>query len=362
MSFELITLDANGQRYSEWKSVEVVAAYTLGAVEFAIETTEVTEALESPFAKWKFPPRTQVDLRANGDLLVSGRIVEYQPRGFPNNHQVICTGAGESTVLINSSPFHPTGFFEGKTLLQIAQTLAGPFGIAVKLAGLAAEVASQPIPVFGIRRGSTVWGELVRLAQEHGVTIYGDPEGGIEIIRGTVDMHAGAIVQGGAAGTIPIKAMSAVLADQFPQELRTVGQSALGTQDANREPEGIATNPKADRYSLFETVNPEESDPAKLQQQADWLMLRAIGESAEATVTVPTFRDTAGKLWRAGNSVFLHAGWLKLSQMMAIKQVTFRQDSIGGTVAELQLVDPRALGAEGIGDSDSGSEYDLYPD
>jgi prophage tail gpP-like protein len=362
MSFETITLQAGGREFNSWKSVEVVSSVDRDATVFTIETVEVAAPLQSPFEIFNFRPRTQVRLLADGDLLCAGRVFEYLPLGFPGAHTVRCSAGGFSRQLTRSSPDHPTGFFENQTLLQIAQTLAAPFGVTIEAIGLGAVAANQLIPVFQIRRGSTVWAEIVRLAQQHGVTLYGNPEGGLDIIRGTIDLHAGAIVQGGGPGMIPIESMSGLLRDEAFAKVIALGQSAFGTDEASLEPEGVAVNGKIEPYCVFECVNPEESSPVRLQAQADWLMARSIGESAQAVITVPTFRDIAGKLWRAGNSVFLHSGWLKISQIMAITEVRFQQDSDGGTRTQLTLKDPRAVGGEAPGESDTGPEYDLYPD
>src|SRR5436305_7913565 len=126
MSTELITMDANGQRYSQWKSIQVVQGGGRAVTEFAIETTEVTAPLESPFAKWNFPPNTAVELRAHrrggqakdaGDLLCRGIIDEYAPSGYPQNHNVRVTGTTPSVDIVDSSPDHPTGTFEDQNML-----------------------------------------------------------------------------------------------------------------------------------------------------------------------------------------------------------------------------------------------------
>lgn len=348
MAFESVRVIAGGTAFAGWTSVRVTAEKG-GHRSFSITASEVSKDWSrSPFDVWNFPPGTPVTVMAGGDVLVTGYVDRYMPSGSADDHRVELQGTGKSADYAVSSWVHPTGRFEDKTALQIAQEL-DKFGIGIFAKGI--RQALLPIPWFQLRVGSTPWAEMMRLLRQQNLTMTGQADGSLAIEGGASGRHSGGLIQGHN-----IKEMSAVLsAATLASEYKVVGQSAAGTKDEHIRPEGTAQDGTLGRFRRRTLVDLAETSPGRAAKRARWERLRARGLSAQAQIVAPGWRDEGGRLWEVGDLVFVQSGWLKLSQDMAIQTVEFIQDN-DGTVSRLELVDPQAYGDAG-GRSGSGEVW-----
>lgn len=334
MAFENVQIVAGGRVFEGWESVRVTLGRGDTVPEFEVAVAETGGA--SPFDTWPLLPGTPVTVHAGGSLLITGYVTEYAPSASAQEHSVRVSGASRSVDIVDSSPFHPTGTFENRTLLEIASELASPFGVAVRASAGAAGL----VDLFQIRRGSTVWAELIRLAQGHGMTLTGLPDGSVEIGRAPAGRHAGQLRQG-----LNIERMSARMTDRYRfSRTDVIGQSADGDDEQNLQPLGIAIDPGIRRFRYKETSDQAATTPARAQTEAEWLKRRAFAFSVRAEIVTPAWRDSSGSLWRAGALVFVDAPWLHIAQDMMIDEITFTQDDRSGTLAALSLVDPGADG------------------
>lgn len=356
MAYETIHMSAGGKDFTGWTAVSVTAEMGTVPRTFDIQVTEIGPFGISPFSIWHFPPSTPVSLTANGDLLLTGHVDDYAPAGDAESHTVTIRGRGYGGGYVKNSVFHPTGQWENKTILQIAQDMGKPFGVTVKVAASAAAAAAELIPWFQIRRGSSPFVELMRLLPQRGVTLTENEQGQVVLTRAEAQTHSGGLIQGRN-----ILRMAAVLSDagRFEKYIVT-GQESIGTEDENHEVEGEAGGPPAgSNFTFNEVIDMSETNKARAQAHAEWRKLRAAGLSRSADITVPGFRDDGGKLWTPGWNVFVMAPWLKIEQAMMIKTATFVQNDQEGTVTNLSLVDPRAFGGKS-GQIGSGEDWGVF--
>jgi prophage tail gpP-like protein len=339
MSFELIEIVAEGMRYAGWKSVSVRAALNEAARSFDVEVSEVGEDWgTSPFATWRFPPNTPVEVLASGNLLVSGYVDDYSPSGDAMSHDIRIAGRGRGADFVDCSCVHPTGRFEEATVEEIAQGLDA-FGVGIRM-----EVEpGPPVPWFQVRQGSSPHSEMMRLLAQRQLTMKGAADGSIVITRAGEKRHGGGLIQGEN-----ILSMSATLSarDRFSEYI-VKGQSAVGTSaKRDLQVEARAIDPTVPRYRPKVLVDQADTDRTRAETRANWERKRASGHSAKADITVPGFRDRDGTLWEPGQLVFVLAGWLKIHAEMLIEAVEFSQDDRGGTTSRLTLIDPRTYAEE----------------
>lgn len=354
MAFERIAMTANDREFEGWTSVEVVAEWGAATRTFNIQVTEVGGFGNGGYTKWHFPPSTPVTLLATGSLMLTGSVDMYNPHISATDHTVTITGRGEGKGIVDCSVKHATGQFENKTVLQIAQELAAPFGVTIAAAASAASAAAAVIPWFQVQRGATVWSQIMRLLPQRGATLTGQDDGSVAIMRCEAIEHAGGLIEG---ENIIDAAAEWDDSGRF-EDYEVTGQSSIGTEDENFEVSGEASGAPMEQYRYTETIDQAETDAGRAREHATWQMLRAAGLCRQASITVPGFRDGAGKLWVPGQTVFTFSPSLKLEQPMMIKSAAFIQNAEEGTVTHLTLVDPRTGGGSG-GDYDGGG-WDVF--
>ena len=354
MAYEKITMAAGGREFEGWTSVSVVAEWGAATRTFEIVVTEIGGFANGGVTKWHFPPSTPVSLYANGSLLLTGSVDKYNPQIGPQEHTVTIRGRGTGMGIVDCSVKHPTGQFENKTILQIAQELSGPFGVTISALSSAADVAARVVPWFQVQRGATVWSQIMRLLPQIGATLTGQADGSVAIMRCEPKEHPGGLTEGEN-----ILQASADWDDSGRfEDYEVTGQSSIGTEDENFEVSGEASGASMGQYRYTETIDQAETDAGRAREHATWQMLRAAGLCRQAEITVPGFRDGAGALWEPGQTVFTFSPSLKLEQPMMIKTANFVQSSEEGTVTHLTLVDPRTGGGAG-GDYDGGG-WDVF--
>jgi prophage tail gpP-like protein len=348
MAIEQVVVMAGGTAYSGWLSVAITAQWSKSHRSFDIQVTEVGGFGGSIMDSWPLLPGTPVTVLASGSLLIKGFVVDYAPQGDANSHTVTIRGEGDSRGYADCSCYHPTGQFEQKSILKIAQDLGGPFGVKVSAAQSAAREAAEIVPWFQIRRGSSPWAEMMRLLPQRGMVMCGQADGSIALMRCEKQVHAGGLIQG-----VNIQSMSALWRDkELYDKYGVTGQASTGVEDDDLQVDGEADGPGSlGQWRYAERVDQAETDKGRAKTHAKWWSLRAAGFSRQAEIVVPGFRDEGGRLWEPGWKVAVVAPWLKLEQHMMIEKVVFVQNSSEGTISRLSLVDPRAGGDSGGGGS-----------
>src|SRR5262249_26523163 len=141
-------------------------------------------------------------------------------------------------------------------------------------------------------------------------------------------------------------------------EYHVFGQSSIGTAKEQMQTYARAFDPGVSRPRPKVIVQPSEVDSQRAQLRADWEAARAAGLSTRATITVPGFRDDSGEFWEPAKPVYVYSPFLKIDQEMVIEKVTLRQNE-SGTLATLDVVDPRTYGGDPSAVSNSDGLYNL---
>lgn len=302
-----------------------------------------------------FKPGREVSVRASGDTLVRGYIDTYAPEFGPDYHRAVVSGRSKAKDAIESSAVHKTGEWKKKTIKEIGEDLLKPFKI-----GLQSDLQSQPIPVWRLAPGATVFEELEALARQEGALIVGLPDGGLKLTRADkFGMHGGALQEG-----VNIINASAQISERGKHD-RVIarGQKRMGSGESSHRLEYVSRDKTVERHRPLIVLAEGETDSDRLKQRAKWQAQRANGWATTATLKVRGWRDDDGVLWDPEKLVFVEAPRLKISQVMAIRHVRFLQNDSEGTTATMSLVDPQALGGkDGKGKSNDAWGVDIGDD
>jgi prophage tail gpP-like protein len=344
VAFEDVEVIAGGQSFKGWTQVTILAGLQMQCPTAVIQATEVPDSDTFPaasyFEKWHFPPFTGVQVMASGTIIITGYVNTYGPRmARGGQHSVELMIRGNQMNAVDSSAYHPTGEWVQTPPEQIISELASRVGVETVTLGSTGGVQN----IFRLQKGETIVNEALRLLQPRMATLYGDPYGKLNIIPYgyAFGAQAGILAQG-----VNIEEMSATLsADQRFDEYYVLIQSPVGTDDESLDSEGHASDPAVPLPRTKIINNLLDGKQADAQRRAEWQAARSFGFSCQADITVPGWRDQAGKVWRPGFMVFVYAPALKLDQNMLIEVCTFRQDQTG-TFTDLHLVHPAAYGMD----------------
>lgn len=365
MSYENVSIIANGVEYHEWESITVTHDYGYPVVYIEMQTTEVIDrAWEiSPFVKWSFPPGTLIQIYANGAHMATGIVQEYYPSATPTGHRVrIVAHSQMSSGVFNSyHTFAQIGTFYNMPLPQVLRQLwsnALPGGSQAPL--VIDEALNRYIVGYHqVRPGASPYQETGRLAPMWNVWLRGlRQSGGLHFHDGSgkstdaVPHSGGYLIQGHN-----IISMSGQL-KAYPRVQRTEaqGQTITGTEQDDLQPSGIAVDDSAISGSYRLHMAQGQIKPTNLQLFANYMRQQTFFLSVNARIQVPGWRVhmldkddliPIASFWDTGELVRVYSRYLKIDCDMFVMKLEFHQDSRAGTTTTLTVTDPRAVATIG---------------
>lgn len=334
---EDVTIKADGKPFPWWTVISV----TYGAEQAArlATLTVVDPGVAVRGADWPLMPDVSVEISASGDLLLTGYARDFDPTHDDETWSGTIGIVSRAIDAVEASAVHPTGIANDMTLLEIAQTF-DDVGVGWESDDdLPVEPWHQLIP------GESNWESVERRARSSGVLIYDDPRGRLHLATKPPGRHAGGLKLG-----VNIRRGTGHLTSAGRYSLvKGRGQATRGTGAGALRVEAEAQDAGVPRYRSRILIHEGETTSERLKRRVDWEVRRAAGRSRRATIPVAGWRDEGGTLWTSHWLVHLDNPRIFLKQDMAISSVTLTQDTNDGsegTMAILELVDPRALGGE----------------
>jgi len=349
MSGEIVTVEVGGARYTAWKSVCVRAA-----VKEACRGATLTIAAEAGAAAThrKFELFKPLKIFAGDDPVLDGYIDGRLPHMTATEALITIRIRAKGQDAVDCSAVHKTHEIRNKTPLGIAQEL-DQFGI-----GFSSEADLQPIPLFRVTKGETVFRAVKRACRDQGLTLSGKADGGIELWNAKKGMkrHARGLVEG-----VNMKVIAAEHNGcNRHSHVHVHGQSHAGHGPQALQIEGLAQDSTVPRYRPLVMVHDGETDKTRAGAKAKGRRDRGAGNGLSATITTPSWRDDGGVLWTPGYRVWVESEFADVTQDMLLESVDFAQDGDGGgTCAQLRLVDPRAHGGDKGKQNKSGSGWSM---
>lgn len=342
MTTERVSVHAGGSIYSGWTEISIQYAATQAARAATLTTADARETLGGG---WPLVPGTDVEIYAGGSLLVRGFVETFAPEVSDTSHSATVTIISTSKDMVESAATHPTGEIRNKRVVEIAREIDPTKTDWTGTAG-------EPIALFRVRPGETVHEAVERAARGQGVLLVGRETGGVEVVEGIRGHHAGVIREGTTSGYT--RGSSRLSLEGRHSEIKVRGQAGGIFGDRGQVPEGIATVPLP-RARPKIVILEGEAASGRLKKRAEWEARQEAGVATTASLELPRWRDDDGRIFEPAYTIEVSAPDLRLSGAMAIRSVTLRQGP-SGTLASLELVDPRGLGGEG-GVGSPGARY-----
>ena len=348
MPGDALTLSIGGQKLTGWQEVSVRRGVEQVPSAFTLKVTE------------RFPGAGQIDVQPfqrctvaiGQDLVITGYVDRCSASLSARGHEVTVSGRSLVEDLVDCSAILPNMQVSATSLSQLAQDLAKPFGIQVF------EPDGEPepitggdgsIPPFAIALGETPFEIIERVARWKRLLVHDDPQGRLVLAKLGTQAMASGVAQGVNVEAAQVtfagdQRFSVYLPALFSSEaLYNLGQGgAAGNRFPPVQDAGVP------RYRPRFVVSEQTMDLQELATaRAKWEMARRYGRSQAATVTVDSWRDSAGTLWTPNRLCPVDLPALKVtSQRWLIASATYQLGLDGGTRAQLVLMPPEAFQPE----------------
>lgn len=331
MGEEIFTIEVRGTPYTAFKSIVVSSAIDEAAGKF-----EATIAAEyGPHAtKAIFGGAPAVTVRATGDLLLTGYVDRYRPSLGSNTISI--SGRSKSQDAIDCSASHKTGRIEKKDPVEIAREVAGGINVEFET-----DQKLDKVEAYQLTPGETLFRTVEKLTRRQGCTITSTPEGKAKVTKAGTKRHAGALIEG-----VNIKVGDADHDMTNRHSDYTIrGQRAEGHGPGALEIEAKTKDSGVKRHRPVIIIAQDDINEKDAKSRVKNRRDRAAGEALTATVTTQGIRDEAGQIWTQGYLVWTESPFLGIAQDMLVKSVSLSQGD-EGTLARLDLCDPRAFGGK----------------
>lgn len=334
-----LTITVGGKDITGWQTIEV----TLRAEGFP-NSFAISMSAKDPIPEIA---RAGADcvVKLGADKVVTGFVDRDRPGGSPTAHSIELIGRGKTQDLVDCSAEWPIGQLIGGNALTIAQTVAKPYGLTVKLAEGAA--TGDEVPKWNLNFGETGAEIIQRVARNAGLLAYEDADGALLLAAAGTRKAASGIVFGenveqwSAENSMDARFSEIVCCGASMNVLMELG----GDDFYHKQPD-----PNVKRHRLFYMVVEQVADDPRAFtiKKAKWEVARRAGRSAMVRATIDSWRDKAGKLWAPNTLVPVEVPGNRGGDELCVSEVTFRRSNEAGTTAELMLMPKEAFTPEPI--------------
>jgi len=340
-----VVLFIKGQKYTGWQTVQITknlqavsAGFSLSVSENANRKTPSEFILSIPVY-----PGDACAIELNDQRIMTGYVDKVSPSFDSSQHGLSISGRDKTGDLVDCSIINTPGEFNQLTLDRIVAILCKPFGIAVKVE----TDVGEPIEVFSIQPGESVWEAIERAMRLRGVLIVSDGDGDVVIVQGNSKQEknkraATALIQGEN-----ILSASAEFNHSDRFSLYKVQATAPWSDDLPAELanaiEGEAKDKALLRYRPKIIKAEAAGSTAQAQSRAQWEAVVRAGRSGTYQITTPGWTQVNGELWSVNTRVPVKSKGLSIEGDLLITGVTFSKNNQTGTTTQLTLMRPDAF-------------------
>jgi prophage tail gpP-like protein len=339
----------DGMEYFEWTSVQVILrANGNPTAEFRLTVSE-QEPLGDEFAAFRIKPPDKATIYLDGFKAIYGFVATRQVYYNATSHTVEIRGKGWDGRTGDMPSISQTGEFKNQNVLSIAKALAGKIGVNVKAAG---NLPTFPIPRFNVQPGETVFESVEKLMRSIGGVFTSDADGNW-ILAGPGSGEGGNNL---IEGYNIIEGRETIHSLMNVEQQQMVGQSpGNDDQSMSQVTQMLGKNSSKGAVAGLLQAGSQARSLMEIPGFAEALMKqRATHESNVSDsnaiyvwITHIGWQRPSGGLWRPLDNAFVDSPMLIMQRPLQVREVTFSQDSAGGTKTELTLMNQVAIGGPG---------------
>lgn len=330
-----VTVD--GKRFRFWTRIRIVRSIdTVDIAEFSGPFESTAEDLRESFKPFQYQP---LRVRVGDQDLFTGTMIGVKPTMTSESKTVGVSGYALPGVLSDCTA--PASMFplewNDSKLDAIASALAEPFGLRV-------DFRDDPGPVFervALDPGERIFTFLTELAQQRGLIISSSETGDLIFWK---SVSGGRPVAKLEQGQSPLMSIQPFFSPQeYYSHITGVAPTMIGVEGS----QFTVKNPRLSGilrpfiFALPDTLESDAEEPVQTKQG------RMFANAVSYEMTVATWLDSSGELWRPNTVVSVHAPGAMIYEPYSfiIRSVEFNKDS-GGETAIINLVLPGSFSGE----------------
>ena len=336
-----LRLVVGGVSKTGWQSVLVVRGIEIMPSQFAIALTERSSG-DSAQVDIKAGDPCQVFIGA--DLVLTGRVDRVRRRIGRQGCTVQIVGRSKCRELVDCSidPAKvPNMQISSASVLDITKKLAGIYDVPVQALG---GVGGTIIQQFSLNLGEQPYPVIERMARYAQILVYDEVDGSLNL----APVGTGSMASGVAEGVNVEAADGEEGVDQRYSDYEVYLTSVQSlTEIAPITPLTVVKDETVPQFRKLILISEQDAlDPTITQRRGSWERNRRFGRSNPIRVTIDSWRDRAGALWKINTLCQVDVSHLKVvGKKWLIAQVAFRRDA-SGTHADLLLMPPEAFQPE----------------
>lgn len=244
-------------------------------------------------------PGDECQVLLGGDLVLTGYVDRYMPSIESNSHTIRITGRSKCQDLVDCAAVWSGSQISGTNAYDVAKKLAEVYGISVSC-----DVKDLvPIPQCNVMLGETAFEVIDRLCRYSALLAYDGPDGNLILSRVGIERMAGGVTEGENME----RGMMTHSMDQRFSEYQVFLLSCATYGDlgdgGNLKARVQDENMPRTRYRYMIAESGEGSAQDIAMRRAQWEANRRFGRGYMLRVTVDSWRDSAGALWRQNKLV-----------------------------------------------------------
>ena len=370
MKTEGITCKLDGILFEEWTSAEVSRDMKdmAGAFSFTLrdDTRSIAAlAFATMSAAYRTRPGAKAEVFVDGQLELVGWVDKVSPEIDEGSAQVTIEGRDKTGDLVDSAALvDGAPEFKNVKLEDAATRVAAPFGLSVR-----SEIdTGEPFARYSLDLGETAFSAIEKGARSRHAHVLSDGIGGVVITRtgktrapadlklpGNVLSSSGSFDHKGRHSETIVRGQGEFAGkDRTAQPLidpagTPVAPGAREPGDGSateKERKGTAATGRAKddeitRYRPIVHLARSKAAATPAQDEADWRMRTARGESEELSYTVKG-HSANGRRWRVNELALVDDAFQGINRDMLISKVVFSEDAESRKTA-LTVTSPEAF-------------------
>lgn len=343
-----VTLRIGGTDFLGWKTARVIVSLESVSGTFDLE---VSERWPAHPARRSIRPGQRAEIRIGKDVLVTGYVNEVTASITGDSHSVSVRGRDAVGDLVDCAPdiadpgaVGPLlpGVMRGEwinvTLLDLARTLAAPFGVDVSAGPDVGLAVAKRFEKVSLSPGQRVFDLLEQQCRYRQVLPVSDGRGGLLLTVASSERISTPLVEGRnvVAATVTYSEL-----ERFSRYI-VKGQSFdTGLVGANAgESAGYCDDGEVTRHRPLLQQADQAVDAAGCGDRARWEALTRAARAVRVSVDVVGWRQPGGGLWPVNRRVELQSPSLGVSGEFLITEVAY---SLPRSICTLTLARPDAF-------------------
>lgn len=332
---DLVVLNVGGGGYHGWENISIVRSIESVAGAFELSLSDLGS--EDGQAARTLALGGPCTVTVAGETVITGYVDSIEPEYDKALHRISVKGRDKTADLVDCSALNSPGQWEQRTLTQIAEDIAKPFGISVR----ARVFTGEPYEFFTLQRGETAFEAIERGCRRAACLAVSDGLGGLMLTRAGVDGGQAAVVLGEnvlkARGHFSVK-------ERFHRYIvlsQSPGNDFVDPKE-NAEAIGEAFDSGVRKERALIVFAEESEISVDLGERAVWEATTRYGRGRRVEVTVQGWRDGAGTLWSPNRMVRYRDPLMGIDEDMLIVSVALSL-SDGGSTTTLTVADPKGF-------------------